>query len=195
MLLDDSKDAGRSTLVREPKNRSFTFSCGAFYDGFEGLPTFVKPWRLNYLRNAVHRVVYALDNSFSSKQRRLTIRQRYFAHLDTQENFTRKQAIWAMNELGATVETAEAIVKHWDETTEITSSSGPHTLAEWRLYERAKKLNEGGFSYRDAVGMLTRDAGIPSKQVKDIIGTSEEWRLGYWDDGLRLDFTPLSAHS
>ena len=74
LLLADDKDIGRSTLVRGPKNRSFTFSCGSFYDGFTMEPTFVKPSKLSYLRNAVVRVAKLLDDL---PKRRPTIRQRY----------------------------------------------------------------------------------------------------------------------
>lgn len=118
--------------------------------------------------------------------RRPTIRQRYmFMDAMDPDSFNPKEAVYAMMDFGMDPEDAHELINHWDRTKEITSSSGPHTLAEWKLYERAKKMHDGNFSYRDAVGILARDAGLLPKQVKDIIGTSDEWRLGYYDDGLR----------
>jgi len=86
---------------------------------------------------------------------------------------------------GMSTDDAENLVKYWNHNSDVLhSSAGPRTLQEWRLYERAKKMHDGGFSYRDAVGILARDVGVMPKRVKEVIGTSEEWNLGYFDDGL-----------
>lgn len=80
---------------------------------------------------------------------------------------------------------ATELLDHWAESRqEVMSSTGPHTLAEWKLYEKAKKMCDGGFSYKDALGILSRDSGIPYGKVRDIVGTAEEWSLGYFDFGL-----------
>jgi hypothetical protein len=66
----------------------------------------------------------------------------------------------------------------------VNSSTGPRTLAAWRLYEISQKLKEGGLSYKETVAMMAKEAEISPKEVKDIIGTSEEWREGVFDYGL-----------
>jgi hypothetical protein len=66
----------------------------------------------------------------------------------------------------------------------ITSSVGPRTLAAWALYEKAQKLKAGGLSYKETVNLLAREADILPKEVKDIIGTSQEWFDGAYDYGL-----------
>jgi hypothetical protein len=66
----------------------------------------------------------------------------------------------------------------------ITSSTGPRTLAAWALYEKAQKLKAGGLSYKETVNLLAREADILPKEVKDIIGTSQEWFDGAYDYGL-----------
>ena len=119
-------------------------------------------------------------------ERRLTIRQRYmFADDSSPEKFFAKKARFAMRNFGMDPENAKSVIKHWNETDEITSSSGPYTYAEWSLYDQAIKMHDSGLSYFDAIVALGKDTELQSKEVKDIIGTSEEWRLGYFDDGLR----------
>jgi hypothetical protein len=66
----------------------------------------------------------------------------------------------------------------------LASAMGPRTLAAWRLYEISQKLKEGGLSYKETVAMMAKEADISPKEVKDIIGTSEEWREGVFDFGL-----------
>jgi hypothetical protein len=66
----------------------------------------------------------------------------------------------------------------------IASATGPRSLEAWRLYEVAQKLKAGGLSYKETVNMLAKESGVPHKEIKDIIGTSEEWREGVFDYGL-----------
>jgi hypothetical protein len=66
----------------------------------------------------------------------------------------------------------------------VASATGPRSLEAWRLYEVAQKLKAGGLSYKETVNMLAKESGVPHKEVKDIIGTSEEWREGVFDYGL-----------
>ena len=129
--------------------------------------------------------LFSVENVPINK-RRLTIRQRYmFVDDSSPEKFFEKKARFAMVDFGMSLEDAKSVIKHWNETDEITSSSGPYTSAEWSLYDRAKKIHDSGFSYLDTIGVLVEDTGLQPREVKDIIGTSEEWRLGYFDDGLR----------
>ena len=167
---------GKSTLVRGPAGRSFTFSsCGEYEDNFIGFPAFAKPAFMNTI------------SQFAHPERRPTIRQRFLMSGGPDKLYG-KHAVMALRELGMDLGSISSIISHWAVSKEVASAVGPRTLAEWKLYERANKMREGGFSYRDAVGILARDAGVMPKRVKDIIGTSEEWRLGYYDDGLK----PLS---
>jgi hypothetical protein len=66
----------------------------------------------------------------------------------------------------------------------VASSAGPSSLQGWKLYERSQKMKMGGFSYKETVDVLSKDAGITPKRVKDIIGTSAEWSEGIFDRGL-----------
>ena len=90
-----------------------------------------------------------------------------------------------INYIGMSMDNAEALINHWKADTKLIKSiTGPRTLQEWHLYERAKKMHDGGFNYRDTVGILARVAGIMPKRAEEAIGTSEEWKLGYFDLGL-----------
>jgi hypothetical protein len=66
----------------------------------------------------------------------------------------------------------------------VSQSTGPRSLAAWRLYEKAQKFKAGGLSYKETVDILAKESDISSREVKDIIGTSEEWRQGIYDEGL-----------
>ena len=171
---DDSgkKYRGKTTLVRGPKNRSFTWSCGQLYDGFKLEPAIVKPVIMSYLKSAKDRVFMV--------NRRESIKSSYLTHkidgLDAFQN---------LRHMGLVYGNAHDLMEHWREgSDEVMSSTGPHTLAEWKLYEKAKKMCDGGFSYKDALGILSRESGIPYGKVRNIVGTAEEWRVGYFDFGL-----------
>ena len=176
---------GKSTMVREPKNRSIVFGTpieGLFPNGPASIGNHLDVYGLMAVQKLRQRLLSTFRASSSEIKKRTSIIRQIFVNT----TYPRHKAIGdLMDYVGMSMGNAESLVEYWRVNLDLIKSiTGPRTLQEWRLYKRAKKMHDDGLNYRDAVGILASDAGIMPKRVEEVIGTSEEWMLGYFDFGL-----------
>jgi hypothetical protein len=77
----------------------------------------------------------------------------------------------------------------------ITSSAGPQSLKGWQLYEQSQQLKAGGLFYKEVVGILVKRSGLLAKEIREAIGSADQWRSGAFNEGISSSVRVTSSPS